>query len=44
MDDIYLSNGGFVAMYFAVNAMCNHGDNILVPAVGYPYYQGLAEV
>ena len=42
--DIFLTNGGFVALYFAVNAMVNEGDNILVPSIGYPYYQGLKDV
>ncbi len=27
-----------------INAMVNDGDNILIPELGYPFYQGLNQV
>ncbi len=44
MNDIFIANGGFHALYFIANALLNPGDNILVPSIGYPYYQGLKDV
>lgn len=44
VDDIFMANGGLVALQFVTNAMVDEGDNILVPSFGYPYYAGLKEV
>jgi aspartate/methionine/tyrosine aminotransferase len=39
-----LISGGFLALQHIATAVLNEGDNILVPSIGYPYYQGLNKV
>lgn len=42
-DDIILCSGGSGALELAITALANEGDNILVPAPGFPLYQVIAE-
>ncbi|MBQ7569900.1 MAG: pyridoxal phosphate-dependent aminotransferase, partial [Synergistaceae bacterium] len=37
-DDIYITNGGSEALSFAINAICDAGDNVLVPEPFYANY------
>lgn len=41
-DDIYITNGGSEALSFAVQAICDAGDNILVPEPFYANYNTFA--
>lgn len=38
IDDIYLGNGASELIVMAVNALLNHGDEVLVPAPDYPLW------
>ncbi|MBR0043856.1 MAG: pyridoxal phosphate-dependent aminotransferase [Synergistaceae bacterium] len=37
-DDIYITNGGSEALSFAINTICDAGDNVLVPEPFYANY------
>lgn len=38
VDDVYLGNGASELIVMALNALLNHGDEILLPAPDYPLY------
>ena len=38
VDDIYLGNGASELIVMAINALCNEGDEVLLPAPDYPLY------
>eukprot|EP00618_Florenciella_parvula_P036621 CAMPEP_0119494578 /NCGR_PEP_ID=MMETSP1344-20130328/18478_1 /TAXON_ID=236787 /ORGANISM="Florenciella parvula, Strain CCMP2471" /LENGTH=335 /DNA_ID=CAMNT_0007530085 /DNA_START=18 /DNA_END=1022 /DNA_ORIENTATION=+ len=42
-DDVILASGGSGALDIAITAALNEGDNLLVPAPGFPLYQVIAE-
>jgi alanine-synthesizing transaminase len=38
VDDVYLGNGASELIVMAINALCNEGDEVLLPAPDYPLY------
>lgn len=42
-EDIIITNGGSEALLFTFMAVCDHGDNILVPEPFYTNYNGFAQ-
>eukprot|EP00181_Compsopogon_caeruleus_P004727 CAMPEP_0184690118 /NCGR_PEP_ID=MMETSP0312-20130426/31040_1 /TAXON_ID=31354 /ORGANISM="Compsopogon coeruleus, Strain SAG 36.94" /LENGTH=660 /DNA_ID=CAMNT_0027147559 /DNA_START=358 /DNA_END=2340 /DNA_ORIENTATION=- len=42
-DDVLLSSGASGALEAAIGALCDEGDNILLPKPGFPLFQTLAE-
>jgi len=42
-DDIYITNGGSEALFFAIVATCDYGDEILVPEPFYTNYNGFSK-
>ncbi|PIY60235.1 aminotransferase, partial [Candidatus Woesearchaeota archaeon CG_4_10_14_0_8_um_filter_47_5] len=42
-DDVIVTSGGSEGINFCIGALMNKGENILVPAPGYPLYNGLID-
>jgi len=42
-DEIYITNGGSEALFFAIVAVCDYGDEILVPEPFYTNYNGFSK-
>ena len=42
-DEILITNGGSEALIFALIAICNHGDEVIVPEPFYTNYNGFSE-
>jgi tyrosine aminotransferase len=40
--DVILTSGVNMGLLYCLNAICNPGENILVPDLGYPFYDNLA--
>lgn len=43
-DEIMVTNGGSEAILFALMAICDHGDEVIIPEPFYTNYNGFAEV
>ena len=41
-DDVVLFHGANMALLNILQASCDEGDNILVPEIGYPFYEYVA--
>jgi alanine-synthesizing transaminase len=44
LDDIYLGNGASELIVMATNALCNEGDELLIPAPDYPLWTAAASL
>lgn len=42
-DDVFLTQGGSLAIWLCIATLCNPGDNFLMPEAGFPLAQTIAK-
>lgn len=43
-DDVFITNGSGVALFYIMLSFCNQGDNILMPDIGFPFFLNAAKI
>ena len=41
-DDVFMTNGGSLALWLCIATLCNPGDNFLMPEAGFPLANTIA--